>query len=360
MRSESSLDNDSVPMLNLDQLPPTFRSKWTCARPKDEYELAYESVKAILPTQKPRFYPDAVHLAESLSDFVPETTATGKGWARIGSSLGDCVVGRGAYGTVRRMRFQKNVYAVKSIAKSVTDIRLPLHAKEILAQTEINHTNVARLHRVFEDEGSLHLVMEYCAGGNLYQCMKRTRHRRFNERTTFIRFMQLVSGLTAIHAAGFHHRDLKLENLLLDSNGVLKITDFGWVSPVLGNKKHFSFCGTLDYLPPEMLQGAGHDWRMDIWATGVLLYEMLVGRTAFNSTKHGTLISKVFSVQTNDYPPDIPQDFKDAVSSLLVYNEDRRLRLHGEAFACFVPRRIQLEMGPTDGGAISSRRSEIF
>ncbi|KAH0473244.1 MAG: hypothetical protein KVP17_004633 [Porospora cf. gigantea B] len=340
MSSESSLDNDSVPVLNLDQLPPPFRSKWTCARPKDEHGLAYESVKVNIPTHEPRLHPDAVYSAESLSDFAPETTAAGKGWARIGNSLGDCVVGRGAYGIVRRMRFQKNVYAVKSIAKSVTDIHVPLYAKEILAQTEINHTNVARLYRVFEDERSIHLVMEFCAGGNLYQSMKRTRHRRFDERTTFTRFMQLVSGLTAIHAAGFHHRDLKLENLLLDSNGVLKITDFGWVSPVLGTKKHYSFCGTLDYLPPEMLQGAGHDWRMDIWATGVLLYEMLVGRTAFNSTKHGTLISKVFSVQTNEYPPDIPQDFKDAVSSMLVYNEDRRLRLHGEAFVCVVRRRI--------------------
>ncbi|KAH0479517.1 MAG: uncharacterized protein KVP18_004342 [Porospora cf. gigantea A] len=327
----SSLENDNVPMFQVARKPPPLRSKWICSA--DVADGALDCLCRLVPMQVSvgnLKTLDSVYKASSMADFESvSSSASNAGEVPIARGASS-ILGRGAYGVVSRMQCQGQVYAVKSIKRSATDSDLldSLHAKEIEAQMEIKHVNVARLYRVFYEEDSLHLVMEHCAGGNLYQAMKKTRDRHFDERTTFIRFMQLVSGLTAIHAAGFHHRDMKLENLLLDSDGVLKITDFGWVSPVLGSKKHFSFCGTLDYLPPEMLQGTGHDWRMDIWAAGVLLYEMLVGRTAFNSTRHGILINKVFTMRINPFPSFAPEDFRQAVRSLLVYNHDRRLQLH--------------------------------
>lgn len=195
------------------------------------------------------------------------------------------------------------------------------------------------------DPDQVHLILEYCRNvsrgynlqnvqGDLFKTLKLSESRRLSELEAFKYFIQLVSGLIYLHSIGFCHRDLKLENLLLDDSYNLKIADFGWVARINGYKRNFNFCGTLDYLAPEMIKGNGHDWRSDIWATGVLLYEMLVGKPPFLSTRHYELVDRILACKihqtgVNQTPCRIIKaDALDAVKHFLRPNPEDRIGLH--------------------------------
>lgn len=102
------------------------------------------------------------------------------------------------------------------------------------------------------------------------------------EKTVAVYIKDLVHSLEYLHAKGIIHRDIKPENLLLDANGRLKLADFGWSNFLKPDTTRTTFCGTLDYLAPEMLQGGHeHDHMVDIWTVGVLIYELLTGKSPF-------------------------------------------------------------------------------
>merc|ERR1719352_1842811 len=99
------------------------------------------------------------------------------------------------------------------------------------------------------------------------------------------------------------HRDIKPENLLVNHEDEVKIADFGWCA--VSQTMRTTFCGTLDYLAPEMIQGKGHDQTLDLWSAGVLLYEMVVGRPPFQSTNHQKLIEKIIKLKLEFPPPSV-------------------------------------------------------
>lgn len=183
------------------------------------------------------------------------------------------VVGCGTYGVVRKLRHRKGgfVLAIKSIQKEtvvragmVNQVEFELYVQRDL----LRHNNVLRCFSCFEDAEYLHMVLGYCEHGDLYRWIREQPNRRFSELEAFSFFSQLVNGLQCVHSSGIIHRDLKLENLLITKDNVLKIADFGWCGSVVGRNRSFSFCGTLDYLAPEMVKGQGHDWRVDLWSLG--------------------------------------------------------------------------------------------
>ncbi|OXB72390.1 UNVERIFIED_CONTAM: hypothetical protein H355_012862 [Colinus virginianus] len=180
------------------------------------------------------------------------------------------LLGRGTYGIVRLMRHKPTgrLYAVKSIEKSsVVEAGMVSQVEfELLTQKDVlRHRNVLRCHAFLEDVDRVHMILEYCSGGDLYTRIRTQPLRRISEQEAFLYFAQLVNGLHYMHTRCIMHRDLKLENLLLDKDGVLKIADLGWCTTILGKRRNFNFCGTLDYLAPEMIRGDGHDWRVDLW-----------------------------------------------------------------------------------------------
>lgn len=186
------------------------------------------------------------------------------------------VVGCGTYGIVRKLRHRKGGFtvAVKSIEKEtvvqagmVNQVEFELYVQRDL----LRHQNVLRCFSCVEDAEYLHIVLGYCEQGDLYRRIREQPHRRFSELDAFCFFAQLVNGLHCVHASGIIHRDLKLENLLLTKGNVLKIADFGWCGSIVGRDRSFSFCGTLDYLAPEMVKGQGHDWRVDLWSLGKVM-----------------------------------------------------------------------------------------
>ncbi|CBZ52403.1 hypothetical protein NCLIV_021920 [Neospora caninum Liverpool] len=243
-----------------------------------------------------------------------------------------CLLGRGTYGVVRKLRHRATgkVFAVKSIEKeSVVRAGMVSQVEfELLVQKDLlRHRNVLRCFACMEDNEQVHLVLEYCSQGDLYSKIRSQPLRRLSEREAFVYFSQLVNGLHYLHSKGVTHRDLKLENLLLDGQNVLKIADLGWCGSVLGKRKNFNFCGTLDYLAPEMIQGVGHDWRVDLWGAGILLYEMLDGKPPFQSTRHLELIQQVLKAEVT-IPPHIASDAGDLIAKLLRYDPEDRIPLH--------------------------------
>lgn len=151
--------------------------------------------------------------------------------------------------------------------------------------TNCRHPNIVRLFDYFYDETNVCLILEYCAGGELWNLLAERGH--FGEQTVAKYILQLTSALKYIHRKNMIHRDIKPENLLLDACDNLKLCDFGWsVHLKQRRERRETFCGTLDYIAPEMLSHARlHDENVDIWAVGVLCYELIVGAAPFDHTQ---------------------------------------------------------------------------
>ncbi len=121
--------------------------------------------------------------------------------------------------------------------------------------------------------------MEYADNGSLFQYLR--KKRKFSESESFVYFFQTCLGIDYLHKKSIIHRDLKPENLLLDRERNIKLCDFGWSAEASVQQKRTTFCGTIDYMAPEMIKNQAHDHTLDIWCLGVLLYEMVHGFAPF-------------------------------------------------------------------------------
>jgi len=139
----------------------------------------------------------------------------------------------------------------------------------------------------------VYLILEYAARGELYKELQRCKH--FTERRSATYIASLARALIYCHNKHVIHRDIKPENLLVGLNGELKIADFGW-SVHAPSERRRTLCGTLDYLPPEMVEGKEHDRAVDVWSLGVLCYEFLFGSPPFEAEGHSETYRRILKV----------------------------------------------------------------
>lgn len=158
--------------------------------------------------------------------------------------------------------------------------------REIEIQSHLSHPNVLQLFGHFHDAKRIFLILEFAGKGELYKHLR--REQRFPEWKAAQYIAQMASALKYLHRKHVMHRDIKPENILVGIHGELKISDFGWSVHAPNNRRN-TMCGTLDYLPPEMLRGSGKDnfysEKVDLWSLGVLTYEFLVGEAPFEDTQ---------------------------------------------------------------------------
>jgi len=259
-------------------------------------------------------------------DIESHTTRAVKKWRLNDFEIGK-PLGEGKFGRVYQAqeKAHQRVVALKVLSKSQLSQFLAHNQlqREIEIHTHLVHPNVIRCFGYFYDASRVYLVLEYAEKGELYKFLREAGC--FPEEKAAKYITQLCDALSYCHSHGVVHRDVKPENLLLNYNGDLKVSDFGW--SVLGpDTRRRTLCGTLDYLPPEMLDGQDHNHMVDIWCIGVLLYEMLVGNPPFEALGYAATYSKIRQ-GTVSFPDSMSRDAKDLISSLLVKNPRERISL---------------------------------
>lgn len=234
-------------------------------------------------------------------------------------------LGRGSFGHVQLVRDSKTklTYALKEVSRQqVVDLGQQEHIlneKRIMMQLDCNF--LIKLYTTFKSDNHLYFLQEVALGGELFNILR--SRVRFDEPTARFYTACVVLGFEHMHSANIIFRDLKPENLLLDSQGFLKITDFGFAKIC---KKHaHTLCGTPDYLAPEMILGRGHNKGVDWWTLGILLYEMLVSYPPFynEDDQMATYVSIVKSEVP--YPAHMSPSAKDLVGRLLERNPTLRI-----------------------------------
>eukprot|EP00971_Amphidinium_carterae_P277425 5505795-Amphidinium_carterae.1 len=190
----------------------------------------------------------------------------------------------------------------------------------------MSHPNIIALHASFEDTDSVYLLLEYANGGSLYNMMQ--RHGRLIEKQAAKIFVDTAKAVMHLHAKGIIHRDVKPENVLLcEGSSVAKLADFGWCAEMpKDGAERYTFCGTWDYLAPEMLHNEPHGAPVDVWTLGILLFEMLVGKPPFAEVKRVEALRRITIVEFS-YPADITASARDLISQMLVRAPEQRLPL---------------------------------
>ena len=199
--------------------------------------------------------------------------------------------------------------------------------REIEIMYKLDHPHIIKLYSHFEDDEDFCLIMQIASKGQLYSVIKRLK--RLDQRTAAQYMREVISAIKYLHTRNppIIHRDIKPENILLDQDGRCKLADFGWSNFDDGRKNRQTYCGTPEYLAPEMVTKSGHNESVDIWALGVLLFEMLTGRTPFNFTGDRIQLYNNIKSLRIVWTDDFPQLAKDLVARILKLNPNDRITL---------------------------------
>ncbi|CAB4010712.1 kinase DC2 [Paramuricea clavata] len=186
---------------------------------------------------------------------------------------------------------------------------------------KVDNPFVVNLLWTYHDSKFLYMIFEYVCGGELFTYLRTAG--KFSNTTGLFYSAEIVSALAHLHSVNIVYRDLKPENLLLDLDGHVKITDFGFAKEV--QDKTWTLCGTPEYLAPEIIQSKGHNKAVDWWALGVLIYEMLIGYPPFYDDNPFGIYEKILAGKV-EWPKTMDNSHaKDLIKKLLVHDRTRRL-----------------------------------
>ena len=195
-------------------------------------------------------------------------------------------VGRGTFGKVYLVQNQKtgSYFAMKSIRKDVVLQHESIESLKVekLILLQVQHPFIISMEQVFSSDTRIYFVMQFVQGGELFKHL--SEQRRFAETRVKFYAAQIALALGYLHKSKIYYRDLKPENILIGLDGYILLADFGLakINEDLGDgTEPNSFCGTPEYISPEMIVGSGHDHTLDWWALGVLIYEMIIGIPPF-------------------------------------------------------------------------------
>lgn len=218
------------------------------------------------------------------------------------------------------------IYALKVLRKD-----------NIIKRNQVEHTNTERsvlgyvrhpfivgMNMAFQSKDKLYFVLDYCAGGELFFHLGKLG--RFPEDRARFYAAEIILAISYVHSLDIIYRDLKPENVLLDAQGHIRLTDFGLSKEGISNSSSGanSFCGTPEYLAPEILNRQGHGRAVDWWSLGALLYEMITGLPPFYCQDRDKLFEKIRKSELH-YPPSVSRPAKKLLKGLLTKDPTRRL-----------------------------------
>ncbi|KAI8913115.1 kinase-like domain-containing protein [Powellomyces hirtus] len=277
------------------------------------------------------------------SMYVPHSRAAQKGAGRIDSLLGNAgakgiglddftfiaVLGKGNFGKVllAEERYSKQLYAIKVLKKEFIiendEVESTKAEKRVfLAANRQRHPFLVNLHSCFQTESRIYFVMEYVSGGDL---MWHIQHQQFSEKRAKFYAAEVLLALEYFHRENIVYRDLKLDNILLSLHGHIKIADYGLCKE---NMTHGSttntFCGTPEFMAPEILQDKPYGRAVDWWAFGVLIYEMLLGQSPFRGEDEEEIFEAILEDEIL-YPVNMAKDAVSLLQKLLTKDPAKRL-----------------------------------
>jgi serine/threonine protein kinase len=238
------------------------------------------------------------------------------------------VIGKGSFGKVFLVKEIKTgtIYALKVLRKdNIVKRNQVEHTKtERSVLGYVQHPFIVGMNMAFQSKDKLYFVLDYCAGGELFFHLG--KEGRFPEPRARFYASEIVLALSYVHSLDIIYRDLKPENVLLDAQGHIRLTDFGLSKEGISNSSSGanSFCGTPEYLAPEILNRQGHGRAVDWWSLGALLYEMLTGLPPFYCQDRERLFEKIRKSELN-YPPTVSKSAVSLLKGLLTKDPSRRL-----------------------------------
>ena len=245
-------------------------------------------------------------------------------------------VGKGGFGDILLAKHRKThkFCAIKVINKNIIEKRWKRERimEEISIQSCITHPNIIKLFYSAQDNLNYYMVMEYKSGGNLYKYIKSKGH--LSEKEAFYYFIQVCSAIHFLHKNNLAHRDIKPENMLLDnSKKNLFLCDFGWCVDISEGERK-TFCGTYEYMAPEIINNEEYGKSSDIWSLGILLYEMLHGYSPFRSDmkiKKNPIEQILYNIREGKFKisNNISDECSDLIIKLLTYNQIKRIDIEG-------------------------------
>ncbi|NXI99876.1 KGP2 kinase, partial [Psophia crepitans] len=237
-------------------------------------------------------------------------------------------LGVGGFGRVElvKVKNENMAFAMKCIKKKhVVDTKQQEHIyseKKILEQ--ICSPFIVKLYRTFKDNKYVYMLLEACLGGELWSLLR--DRGSFDEATTKFCVGCVTEAFDYLHHIGIIYRDLKPENLILDAEGYIKLVDFGFAKKIGSGQKTWTFCGTPEYVAPEVILSKGHDFSVDFWSLGILVYELLTGSPPFSGTDQMMTYNLILKgIEKLDFPKVITRRPEDLIRRLCRQNPTERL-----------------------------------
>ena len=240
------------------------------------------------------------------------------------------LLGSGSFGNVYLVRHNitQEEYAMKVVNKKKLDQLYGNSYEQILNEirihSKLDHENIIHIYNVSEDEENINIIMEYAQKGNLFDIIKKEK-KGISEEKAYKYFIQIVNAVYYLHQNNIIHRDIKPENILISEDDTIKLCDFGWAKELtLENRK--TFCGTAEYMAPEIVTSENYGFGVDIWSLGNLLYEMIFGHSPFEGKNMNSIM---INIKTKDltYDKPISKECKDLIEKMLESNQQKRFKI---------------------------------
>ncbi|KAJ8398092.1 hypothetical protein AAFF_G00431690 [Aldrovandia affinis] len=237
-------------------------------------------------------------------------------------------LGVGGFGRVELVKVKNEdvTFALKCIKKRhIVDTRQEEHIhseRKILA--EASSPFIVKLYRTFKDDKYVYMLLEACLGGEIWSLLR--DRGSFDENTAKFCVGCVAEAFDYLHCNGVIYRDLKPENLMLDAEGYIKLVDFGFAKKIGCGQKTWTFCGTPEYVAPEVILNKGHDFSVDFWSLGILVFELLMGNPPFSGTDQMMTYTFILKgIEKMEFPKRITRRPEDLIRKLCRQNPTERL-----------------------------------
>ena len=264
------------------------------------------------------------------------------------------IIGCGSFGKVFLVmnKINKKYYAIKHMEKQILINKmnnLDGIYKEIYIQSRIDHPNIVPILYVNETVSDFDLVLEYAVYGSLFYFIR--NNKSLNEPLSFSLFMQVVNAVYFLHKNNLIHRDIKPENILIFDNNILKLCDFGWCVKLEQGEQRDTFCGTTEYMSPELVNHMEYSKEIDVWSLGILLYEMIHGHSPFRPDKpkfNSDDVMDNIRKHKLKFKKNVSKECKELIYHLLEENPEKRLKVEDIFYSDFVKYYENMKFGLPD------------